>query len=246
MVADGIMIHRVYIIFGNRWKVILVPCFSTVVTAAVWFVLVHICRMAPRNPDTYLSIVGRLAPAAYILSFATNIIITMQIIIRIVISMRLVRDLRPESGCFHRRCLAYTIESGVLYPLSLLATGILWFLKNDSLDILAGSNLQLLCMVPILLSLQMRLRLSIYDAAKGFQITPFPTRVSGMSQTSQHPQTVHRSRLPSLTLPVGFRDGRRGLPANGLIHISDEMLQSQSLPSPASTDDSTMSSQLVK
>lgn len=109
---------------------------------AVWFVLVHVCRMAPRNPDTYLSIVGRLAPAAYILSFATNIIITMQIIIRIVISMRLVRDLRPESGCFHRRCLAYTIESGVLYPLSLLATGILWFLKNDSLDILAGSNLQ--------------------------------------------------------------------------------------------------------
>lgn len=157
---------------------------------AVWFVLVHIYRTVPDDLASKTVTIDRLAPAAYILSFVTNVVITVKIIIGILLAMRAVRHLRPASEAFHRRCLAYTVESGILYPLSLLTTGILWFLKNNSLEILAGSNLQLLCMVPILLSLQMRLNLSIYDTAKGLSDTSPP-----INNSIGHPTRFRRISL---------------------------------------------------
>ncbi|KAI0916867.1 hypothetical protein AcW1_007801 [Taiwanofungus camphoratus] len=173
ILADGLLIHRLYIIYGYDWTVTILPSASLIATAVTWFLLLHAYRVSQPNTGLYASAIARLAPTTFILTFVTNVIITVMASARILRTMRSVRRLRSSSSSdacsFNGRFLAYTVESGILYPLSLLVTGILYFLKNNGLEVISGSNMQLLCMVPMLLSLQMRLNLSIYDTVRSLR-----------------------------------------------------------------------------
>ncbi|KAH9950587.1 hypothetical protein B0H21DRAFT_500316 [Amylocystis lapponica] len=161
VLADGLLIHRLYVIFAGNWKAIILPCMSLLATSVTWFLLVNAYRHSPSGTTLYAHTIIRFAPTAFILSFFTNVLITVMILVRTVLTMRGVREFAATQR-FNRRFVAYTVESGLVYPLALLATGILFHIKNNGIEILSGSNIQLLCLVPLMLALQMRLNLSIY------------------------------------------------------------------------------------
>ncbi|GBE83067.1 predicted protein [Sparassis crispa] len=169
ILSDGLMIHRLYVIFHRSWAVIIAPGISLIATIVSWIGLIYSYRTSPTGSTLYSPLLAKFAPTAFILSFFTNVIITVMISVRLMLAIRSIRHLVPETESFNRRFLAYTVESGLLYPMSVFVTGVLYFMRDEALEILSGANMQLLCMVPIMLSLQMRLNLSIYDAAKGLR-----------------------------------------------------------------------------
>ncbi|KAL6308342.1 hypothetical protein BKA93DRAFT_561032 [Sparassis latifolia] len=181
-----VQIHRLYVIFHRSWAVIIAPGISLIATIVSWIGLIYSYRTSPTGSTLYSPLLAKFAPTAFILSFFTNVIITVMISVRLMLAIRSIRHLVPETESFNRRFLAYTVESGLLYPMSVFVTGVLYFMRDEALEILSGANMQrtfhairfsvpyneaftVLCMVPIMLSLQMRLNLSIYDAAKGLR-----------------------------------------------------------------------------
>jgi hypothetical protein len=75
------------------------------------------------------------------MSFITNVIITIMICVRIWRALRQFRG-TGISTSFYKRFLAFTVESGLLYPVALVLNGVFFALKNNGLEILSGSNTQ--------------------------------------------------------------------------------------------------------
>jgi hypothetical protein len=63
------------------------------------------------------------------------------ICVRIWLAMRRFKD-TGISTSFYKRFIAFTVESGLLYPLVLLITAVFFSLDNNGLEILSGSNTQ--------------------------------------------------------------------------------------------------------
>ncbi|KAH9950586.1 hypothetical protein B0H21DRAFT_500229 [Amylocystis lapponica] len=203
VVSDGLMIHRLYIIFAGSWKAITLPCMSLLATSVVWCTLVNAWIHSPPGTTIYAHTVIRLEPTALSLSFFTNVVITVMIIVRIVRTMRSVREFAVTQSV-NWRFLAYTIESGLIYPLSLLALGVLFLVKSNGLEILSGSNIQLLCLVPLLLTLQTRLKLSIYDAAIYLYSHSGSTAALDSNSSSREREARRCSLHPPRIPPIAF------------------------------------------
>ncbi|KAK7033095.1 hypothetical protein R3P38DRAFT_2920674 [Favolaschia claudopus] len=162
--ADGLLIFRAYIIFSGKWYTMVVPLASLISTVALWGALIH--GYATSTPGTILfpHKIKQLAVASFAMSFITNVIITIMICVRIWLALRRFRETGMRTT-FYYRFIAFTVESGLLYPLVLLISAIFFATDNNGLEILSGSNTQVLGIVPILLTLQLRLNLSAYDNA---------------------------------------------------------------------------------
>ncbi|KAJ7931508.1 hypothetical protein B0H13DRAFT_1958523 [Mycena leptocephala] len=162
--ADGLLIHRAYIIFGKKWPVLVFPCMSLVATVGLWIALIIAYHQQAPGTTLFPHHIAQLAVSSFAMSFITNVIITIMICVRIWLALRRFKE-TGISTSFYYRFMAFSIESGLLYPLVLLISAIFFALDNNGLEILSGSNTQVLGIVPILLTLQLRLNLSAYDNA---------------------------------------------------------------------------------
>jgi hypothetical protein len=132
------------------------------------------------------------------MSFITNVIITIMICVRIWLAMRTSEE-TGISTSFYKQFLAFTVESGLIYPVVLIITGIFFGTGNNALEVLSGSNTQgsepsircysiyplayivlsVLGIVLILLSLQLRFNLSAYDTAQSSTRIVFNSELNG-------------------------------------------------------------------
>jgi hypothetical protein len=162
--ADGLLIYRAFVIFGGKWLVVVVPLLSLGATVGLWAALIHGYAQQATGTVLFPHTIAQLAVASFAMSFVTNVMITILICVRIWLAMRRFKE-TGISTSFYKRFLMFTVESGLLYPVVLLITGVFFALGTNDLEILSGSNTQVLGIVPILLSLQLRLNLSAYDNA---------------------------------------------------------------------------------
>ncbi|KAF7303615.1 hypothetical protein MIND_00590800 [Mycena indigotica] len=162
--ADGILIYRAYIIFDQRWPAILAPTLTLCATVGLWAALIREYRVSPPGTILFPPPVKRLVVLSYTMSFITNTIITTMITVRLWLVIRRFRNMQHQKFASHMKLfLAPFVESGVIYPLALLINAIFLATKNNGLEILSGSTTQILGIVPLMLTLQLRLNLSTYE-----------------------------------------------------------------------------------
>jgi len=117
-----------------------------------------------------------LAPLAFAMTFSTNVIIAIMVIARLVYLIRKTRKFTSSQSIrFYQRVMAITVESGLLYPLMLIIMSVFTYSQNYGLEILSGSNTQIIGLTPLLLALQLRFDLSLHDIM---------TRSDSVQQTS--------------------------------------------------------------
>lgn len=86
----------------------------------------------------FVAAVKSVAPAAFALPLATNVMITALIIFRIVQVHREVRKVMAESDTsVYMRLIANIIESCVIYPVVLLISMILYILNSNAQDVVS-------------------------------------------------------------------------------------------------------------
>ncbi|KAF7312276.1 hypothetical protein MIND_00240600 [Mycena indigotica] len=158
--ADGLA----FIIFDGRWLVVAFPILSLCSTVGLWIALIRAYHDSAPGTTLFPHPVNQLAVAAFAMSFITNLVITLMIAVRIWLTLRRSNSLGLSTS-FYKRFLAYSVESGLLYPVALLITAIMFATDDNGLEILSGSNTQILGIVPSLLALQLRLNLSAYNNA---------------------------------------------------------------------------------
>ncbi|KAF7333479.1 hypothetical protein MVEN_02364100 [Mycena venus] len=173
VVADGLLIFRAYIIFSGRWQAVILPCMSLAATLGSWIALIHAYSRQARGTTLFPHHIAQLAVLSFAMSFITNVIITIMICVRIWLAMRRFKS-TGISTSFYKQFLAFTVESGLIYPVVLIITGIFFALDNNGLEIVSGSNTQVLGIVPILLSLQLRFNLSAYDTTRSTRNVTVP------------------------------------------------------------------------
>ncbi|KAK7032675.1 hypothetical protein R3P38DRAFT_2699987 [Favolaschia claudopus] len=191
VVADSLLIYRAYTIFNGKWLVIVVPCLSVAATLAAWIASIRAYSQQAHGTTLFTHSIARLAIISFVMSFITNVIITIMIFLRIWLAMRRFRT-TGISTSFYSQFLAFTVESGLIYPVALIIEGVFFALKNNGLEIVSGSNTQVLGIVPILLALQLRFNLSAYDSTAGTRniSTTLPTfRSSGASDSQRLDET---------------------------------------------------------
>ncbi|KAJ7888538.1 hypothetical protein B0H14DRAFT_2692916 [Mycena olivaceomarginata] len=169
VIADCLLIFRAYTIFSRSWKAVLFPCLSLATTLGSWIALIHAYSQQARGTTLFPHHIAQLAVLSFVMSFITNVIITIMICVRIWLAMRTSEE-TGISTSFYKQFLAFTVESGLIYPVVLIITGIFFGTGNNALEVLSGSNTQVLGIVPILLSLQLRFNLSAYDTAHSTRI----------------------------------------------------------------------------
>ncbi|KAK6981769.1 hypothetical protein R3P38DRAFT_3113419 [Favolaschia claudopus] len=176
VVADSLLIYRAYTIFNGKWLVIVVPC----------LLLIRAYSQQAHGTTLFTHSIARLAIISFVMSFITNVIITIMIFLRIWLAMRRLKT-TGISTSFYSQFLAFTVESGLVYPVALIIEGVFFALKNNGLEIVSGSNTQVLGIVPILLALQLRFNLSAYDSTAGTRniSTTLPTFGSSGASDSQ-------------------------------------------------------------
>ncbi|KAF7340840.1 hypothetical protein MSAN_02113400 [Mycena sanguinolenta] len=199
VVSDGLLILRAYVIFEGKWPAVIFPSLSLAVTFGTWIALIF--AYSQQTPGTILfpHNVAVLAVLSFVMSFVTNVVITVMICVRIWIVMRRFRD-TGISTSFYKQFITFTVESGLIYPVVLVVTGVFFLTNNNALEILSGSNTQVLGIVPILLTLQLRFNLSVYE-----------------NNTIPNTQNSNISTLPAFN-SGGYRSHNDGTELAGMPH----------------------------
>ncbi|KAF8664363.1 hypothetical protein AX16_000735 [Volvariella volvacea WC 439] len=167
LIGDLLMIYRLYIVAGGNIWYIIAPTLSLLGTCAITFTTIWQFSQLKPGQTSFIAEIKRLVPALFILPFVTNVLITGLIVYRILQAQRRVRDLEsPDANSLYRRLLANVIESGLLYPSTLMITLILFIVDSNGQSVLTGSMTQVVTLVPTLMWLQVRLGCSQYDEAE--------------------------------------------------------------------------------
>ncbi|TFK55094.1 hypothetical protein OE88DRAFT_1732367 [Heliocybe sulcata] len=166
IVGDSLLIYRLHVMYHSNHWIIIPPIMTVLATIVTWGLLVwEFSRLAP-GETAFAESVKKLAPAAFSLSLATNLIITALIVHRIWQAERRLRKAIQEADVsFYRALLANTIESCILYPIALVITLGLYGTGNNAQDVVTGPMTQIISITPTLLWMQVRLGFSRYDAA---------------------------------------------------------------------------------
>ncbi|KAJ7328782.1 hypothetical protein DFH08DRAFT_315751 [Mycena albidolilacea] len=159
------------------------------------------------------------------MSFITNVIITIMICVRIWLAMRTSEE-TGISTSFHKQFLAFTVESGLIYPVVLIITGIFFGTGNNALEV-SGSNTQVLGIVPILLSLQLRFNLSAYDTAQSSTRIVFNSELYGgtdgeLNGTARAPRREIQLKTRTAGSSSDHSGTRGSMSVCGLRNDSDE------------------------
>ncbi|KAJ6510826.1 hypothetical protein C8R45DRAFT_921536 [Mycena sanguinolenta] len=192
------LILRAYVIFEGQRSAVILPSISLAVTFGTWIAL--IIAYSQQTPGTILfpHNIAVLAVLSFVMSFVTNVVITVMICARIWIVMRRFR-VTGISASFYKRFIAFTVESGLIYPVVLVVTGVFFLTNNNALAILSGSNTQVLGIVPILLTLQLRFKLSEHENqtfTQNSNISTLPTFNSNRYRSRSHSDGTELVGMP--------------------------------------------------
>jgi len=174
VLGDGLMIYRLWVIYGGSWLVVALPILLTMATgsliaATIW----EFSKLTP-GQTAFVARVQDIAPALFAVPLVTNLVITGLIVWRIKQAQDTTKfTSNHRLYAFYRRVIRNTIESCVLYPFFLMVTLILYCLQDNGQDILTGSMAQVVSIVPTLMWLQHR----------------FGHSLLGNDETTTHPPT---------------------------------------------------------
>lgn len=154
LIGDGILIYRCWLIWGKNYLVVVIPSLCAVsgfacVTVVV-YLLLSIDPSAPVAPEQLVP----LATAGYSLPLATNVLVTVLIVLRIwYISPASDPNIRGIStpSRIARRAIDIVVESGALYMVTQIIFVALFVTRHPAQAIIGVIAVQIYGIVPTLI-----------------------------------------------------------------------------------------------
>lgn len=169
ILSDSLLIFRCYTVWGQNWKVILVPVVLLVLGGTTGFVTVYqFTVVEPGNEDgVYTGSLKSWATAAYGFSLAANVLVTSLIAWRIWRHTRRVRAIvEGVEKARYDRALAMVIESGAIYSLSLTIMLIMYTLNTHGQRIVYDALSQIAGIMPTLIIVRIGLGVNAHNTAE--------------------------------------------------------------------------------
>ncbi|CAE6509554.1 unnamed protein product [Rhizoctonia solani] len=175
LVGDSVVIHRCFLIWGNRIRVILVPIILVLCTAVSGYAAVWLFTKLPPHGTALEGPIAKCATTTFLLSLVTNILTTGLISYRILATARKVSasiDIRPYMGG-----LAVVVESAAIYTTALVVYLIVYVSRTNAQYILFCALCPIIGIVPTLIIVRVGLGLtrSPQIDVEGPPSTPSPT-----------------------------------------------------------------------
>jgi len=164
IVADGLVIYRCYIVWGNKVKVIIVPLIMLLATTICAYAAVYNFSKITPGENVFATNIAEWGTALFSLSLATNILVTSLIAGRIYwISRKTKRLLGSKHSQKYQNAVAIIVESGAIYSVSLMTLLILYCLKTNAQYIVYDALAQIMGIVPTLIIVRVGLGVSTQD-----------------------------------------------------------------------------------
>lgn len=158
LVGDSVVIHRCFLIWGRRAKVIVLPVLLLLGTAVTGYISVWQFTKLPPHRTAFDPSIARLAQATFLLSLATNLVTTSLIAYRIISTARRVPpciDVRPYLGG-----LAVIVESAAIYTCALLTFLVVYLSRSNAQYIIFCALCPIIGIVPTLIIVRVGLGLT--------------------------------------------------------------------------------------
>ncbi|TFY77081.1 hypothetical protein EWM64_g6933 [Hericium alpestre] len=169
MIADALLIFRLYIVYEDHMWVIILPCITTCGTAVTASLLIwNTARLGIGSSSAFFSaILKNYMPCLFVFPFITDMTVSILILVRIVRADRAVQSVihRKTNVSMYYTLGTHLVESCIVYPAVMLIVLVLFMTKNPGGDVPAGAIVQIVSLVPAILWLQVRLGFSHSDAA---------------------------------------------------------------------------------
>ncbi|CUA66977.1 hypothetical protein RSOLAG22IIIB_02887 [Rhizoctonia solani] len=174
LVGDSVVVHRCFLIWGNRISVIIVPVILVLCTAG--YVTVWLFTKLPPHATALEGLLAKCATITFLLSLATNVLTTGLISYRILATARKVSssvDVRPYMGG-----LTIVVESAAIYTTALVVFLIVYISRANAQYIVFCALCPLIGIVPTLIIVRVGLGLTrtCQIDIEGPPSTPSPTR----------------------------------------------------------------------
>uniref|UniRef100_A0A0W0F5Y6 Uncharacterized protein n=1 Tax=Moniliophthora roreri TaxID=221103 RepID=A0A0W0F5Y6_MONRR len=144
LVADTLVIYRLYVVWGYNWKITVGPIILLLASSISGYIAVWEITRVASGGSIFAKQVADGATALFALSMGTNVIVTSLIAGRIwYIGHRASKHLGRQHGVKYSRALVVIVESGALYSVSLFILLILFAMGNDAQIILFNSASQI-------------------------------------------------------------------------------------------------------
>ncbi|KAF8634299.1 hypothetical protein AX17_004251 [Amanita inopinata Kibby_2008] len=204
IVADGLVVYRCYVVWGFRWKVIVIPSIMLAATTLCAYLAVYNFSLIGPGQDVFATNIAQWGTALFSLSLATNVTVTMLIASRIWWIARQANTLLGKShGRKYNNAVAIIVESGAIYSISLLILLVLYTIKSTSQYIVYDALAQIMGIVPTLIIVRVGLGVSTQDV--------------------QTYNLTNQSHTPSATLhSAGYRHTPVPMQVRKVVHIDKD------------------------
>lgn len=197
IVADSLVVYRLYVVWGFNRKVIIGPIIMLIATSLSGYLAVWGFSKIVPGEDVFASDIAIWGTALFALSLSTNIVVTSLIAGRIWwIGRQAAKSLGGAHGQKYSQALVIIIESGAIYSVCLFILLILYVTKANAQYIVYDSLAQIMGIVPTLIIVRVGLGLTKGDVTT-FAGNAATRTIGGSSRTGGRsggaiPMQVHK------------------------------------------------------
>ncbi|KAJ6590068.1 hypothetical protein DFH09DRAFT_1359084 [Mycena vulgaris] len=164
IVADSLVIYRCYMVWGSKFKIIVIPLIMLLATTICAYAAVYNFSKIVPGEDVFATNIAEWGTALFSLSLATNIIVTSLIAGRIYWLARVTRTvLGSKHSNKYQNAVVIIVESGAIYSLSLMTLLILYCSKTNAQYIVYDAQAQIMGIVPTMIIVRVGLGVSTED-----------------------------------------------------------------------------------
>ncbi|KAI3621019.1 hypothetical protein WG66_013368 [Moniliophthora roreri] len=197
MVADALLVYRLYIVWSRDKRVVLGPLLLLIGTAVCGYRTVWGYSQAKPGDTNHAIVIYHWAVLVFSLSLCTNVIVTCLIAWRIWwVGRAIAQTLDREHGRKYSQALAIIIESGAISSIATLIVLVAFVSGTKAVDIARDPLIQITGIAPTLIIVRVGLGLSedgtsYYSTAfrttdvRGTIPFNFRTQASGMTEDSR-------------------------------------------------------------
>ncbi|ESK91811.1 hypothetical protein Moror_10537 [Moniliophthora roreri MCA 2997] len=197
LVADTLVIYRLYVVWGYNWKITVGPIILLLASSISGYIAVWEITRVASGGSIFAKQVADGATALFALSMGTNVIVTSLIAGRIwYIGHRASKHLGRQHGVKYSRALVVIVESGALYSVSLFILLILFAMGNDAQIILFNSASQIVGIAPTLIIVRVGLGLSAQDNLATVATSQLRNPAAADSGSARNPEAVRSNTIP--------------------------------------------------
>ncbi|KAF5320577.1 hypothetical protein D9758_018763 [Tetrapyrgos nigripes] len=178
ILADCILIRRCYVVWNSNWKIVILPIFLSIVNNAVGFsavvmlIDVFLGSLSLEKATQLLNAANKMLEAFFGVNIVSNVLLTFLIAGRIWWIMKQLERMDPDAKGLddtrrrYRTVIALIVESGLLYPVSVIVFEIILHVVTLSpslyplMTTLAG-------MAPTLIIVRVHLGVSVNTLGEG-------------------------------------------------------------------------------